>query len=128
MLKRGRVRDVSAYIGISLAVISVMIACFSAGFDWQTFVKWFGFTAATLVLSSIVWTGAEAKLRNNRYYWKVNVGALLVHCFAWVALLIAVHEWKFIWFSPMIVEIALLLPLRRALIVRLSQSNEHGLV
>ena len=128
MLKRGKLRDLLAYVGISLAVIAIMIASFVAGLGWQSFVKWFGLTAATLVLSSIVWTGAEAELRNNRYFWRVNVGMLLVHCLAWVALLITVQEWKFIWFAPMLVEIALFLPARRALIERLSQSNGHNLL
>lgn len=119
-----KLRDALAYIGISLAVLTAITCLFAIGLTWNAFVKWIGFMTVTSMLSWIVYTRAEDHLRQSRYFGRVNVALLAVHCMAWLVVLFLVSQWKFIWFVPMLLEIALLLPARRALVEWFNQSDD----
>jgi hypothetical protein len=117
-----------AYIGISLAVIGAIVGIFATGLPWNSFVKWIGFLTVTVIFAWIFYTNVESNLSRSRYFGRVNIALLAGHCMMWLVILSVVPRWKFIWFMPILLEMAILLPSRRALLEWLNQdrSNPHS--
>jgi len=119
-----KLNDLLVYVAISLAIIAGSFGLFAIGLTWDHFIKWVGFVAVTSILAWIFYTGAETHLRQERYFARINIALLMLHCIVWLVILTLVDHWKFVWFMPMLIEVAALLPLRRALVKWLGSTDE----
>ena len=113
-LSHRRAKDYVLYVVIATLIIGAAFAMLNAGLTWDSFVKWVGLSVAT---ATIGWyfIADSRTLWGTKSFWALTVVYLSVHCLAWIVVLLQVQQWKFIWFAPMIVEVALLLGLRSLL-------------
>ena len=118
MQKHSRLVNLLIYIGISATIIGCAACCFALGFDWQKFVKWCGFPSATFVLFWIACIEVGPEFRASKTFWSINLIALGIHSAIWIAILLKVQEWKFVWYGLMLIEMVFFLPIRRALMGR----------
>jgi hypothetical protein len=119
-------KELLVYVGISALIIGTIFAMLAAGLPWDAFVKWFGLAFNTSV---IFWYLALCKrtLWRKQWFWIFMIACLAVHCGLWIAILIHIEHWKWIWFFPMIAEVALFMSvgeqLRKAHIRKFGKSR-----
>jgi hypothetical protein len=97
-------KDLPLYVAISTLIIGVIFALFAAGMSWDFFVKYVGLGIATAVLFSYFILDSRLLLR-KRLFWILCSFLFVIHCAAWMAVLIRVEHWKFIWFYPVLIEL-----------------------
>ena len=110
-LRKRRLRDLLLYIAVSASVIGLVFAMLAAGLTWDSFIKWFGLAFTT---GSLFWYFIEdtRTLWKRRSFWSLIICFLVLHCAIWITLLIHVEHWKFIWFAPILLEIAIFVYVR----------------
>ena len=110
-LRRRRLRDFLLYVAVSALAIGLMFAMLSAGLSWDSFIKWFGLAFLT---GSFFWyfISDTRALWERKSFWSLIICFFVLHCAIWTAVLTQVEHWKFIWFAPMLIEIAIFLYLR----------------
>ncbi|MBB5342806.1 hypothetical protein [Tunturibacter empetritectus] len=100
-----RLKDVALYVAICMVIIGIVIAMFANGMSWDFFVKRIGFGISTALLFGYFLQGSRTLLR-KKSFWFLFTFLFTVHCAIWVAVIAHVEHWKFIWFYPVLIELA----------------------
>jgi hypothetical protein len=101
-----RLWDLGIYVLLSFVILAIIFFVFWLGMSWDTFVKWIGFTCVTAACFWYYAVEYRAIWRRKRF-WMWFMSLLLIHSGVWLSILARVQHWKFVWFTPLIGEIAL---------------------
>src|SRR5882672_8713146 len=102
-----RLKDLVLYVAICTVIIGVVLAMFYAGMSWDFFSKWICFALVTAFLFGLFIQDSRTLIQ-EKAFWLLFTFAFLAHCAVWTAVLARTTHWKFVWFYPMLIEMAML--------------------
>jgi hypothetical protein len=117
-----RLKDLALYVAICTVIIGLVIAMFANGMSWDFFTKWICFALVTALLFGLFIQNSGTLIR-EKAFWFLFTFAFLAHCALWTAAFAHVKYWKFVWFYPMLIEMAMLQFARHRLKNKLRQEK-----
>jgi hypothetical protein len=89
-----------------LIVVGAIVSLFVFGVfvDHDTFTRWGGLAYTTAFLYGFLIYDSRHLLKSRRF-WAMASSLFVLHVIAFVLLLAHVHEWRFPWFTVMLLEV-----------------------
>jgi hypothetical protein len=105
-IRKLSLKDFVIYVAVNALILGAVFAMFCAGMSWDFFIKWIGFIIVTAVLFGLFIQDSRTLLREKSFRFLLAF-VFLAHCALWIAILAYVKHWKFIWFYPILIEMAI---------------------
>ena len=110
-LTRRSFKEILSYIAVSALIIAIIFGMFAAGLSWDAFAKWVCLAIFTSVVFGYFVSDSRSLWR-TKSFWAYTATCLFLHCAAWAAIVVRVEHWKAIWFTPMTLEVVILVVVR----------------